>query len=439
MSEKVQLVCRGCEARLSMPGTPDQLANRKVRCPKCQMKFVARPEMIQVVSAESAQPVKSTAAPVKRKPPKPAEEVFDDVENFDDVEILEDEEDEFVETMRTSARPKRSAKRDADLDDLPTPAKKKKKKKSKPAPERSYGTAVVLWTLGGIAGGIVGGGIWGLVAHLTGYSLGFLSILIGTTVGIGVRLGAAQYEGLFPALTAVGLTLIAVFVSKLTLNYTLFADELPGFGNAAAQVAALSQEELIGEYIDEVVAPEYRQQGKPVENPRIEDEDFEDFSTKGMYDPAIWTDAEARWKALPLQEQAVFQQNLTDSRMGIDRESLILHIAEKEIRPEFEQAGKSAKWTEAELDANDYESEFKPEALQEAEKRFGAKTPEQLSALKESLRADQAVAEEAVRGIMVGFVLLFTLLSFLWPSNLICLILACISAYQIGNYDGVTT
>lgn len=445
MSDKVQIICRGCDAKLSMPGTLEDIVNRKVRCPKCQMKFVARPEMVRVVTAaevtKSAKPA-AASTPAKRKAPKPAEEIFDDGDDFDDVEILEDDEDELPAAPRTSSsRSKRASPRD-ELDDLPAPTKKKKKKKSKPASERSFGTAVLLWTLGGILGGLIGGGVWGGVAYSTGYHVGFLSILIGTTVGIGVRLGAAQYEGLMPALTAVGLTLIAVFISKFTLNYTIFADDLPGFGgNPGDHIAAMSEEDIIGKYIDEVVGPEYRKQGKAVENPRWEeDEDFDDFSTKAMYDPALWTDAETRWKAMPPQEQAAFRQNIIDRDLGIDRKSLIAHVAEKEIKPEFEQAGKPVMLTEAEIDAmEDFETEFKPEVMTEAETRFDAKSPEQKTALIESIRAEQTVAAETAKGIMLGFVLIYTVLSFLWPSNLICLILACISAYQIGNYDGITT
>lgn len=444
MSDKIQIVCRGCEATLAMPGTPEQVANRKIRCPKCQTKFIARPEMIRVVnSAVVSESTKSAApAPAKRKPARPAEEIFDDDDPFDDVDIIE-EDDELPETPPTrSSRSKRSSKRDEEeLDELPTPTKKKKKKsKSKPAPERSFGTAVLLWTVGGILGGFLGGGLWWVIAYSTGWNVWYLSVLTGTAVGIGVRLGAAQYEGWMPATTAVVLTLFAVFLSKLTLNYTVFYDEMPGMNVLdGARVAAMSQEELVAEYAHEVVAPEYRKQGKPVDHPQIEDEDYEDYSAKGMYHPDLWAEAETRWKAMPEPEQAAFKQNLADRDMGIDRKSLIHHVAEHEIKPEFERANKPVMLTEAELDAVEWESEFKPEVVQEAEKRFETKTPEERALLVASIRGEHEVATKAAAGVMIAFVLLYTCLSFLWPGNLICLVLACISAYQIGNYDGVTT
>ncbi len=441
MSDKVHIICRGCEAKLAMVGTPDQLVNRKVRCPKCQMKFIARPEMI--LAAAPAVVNEAPPVPTKRKPARPAEEILDDIEEFDDVDILDDQEDELPAVSRTkSSKSRRAAQRDEldELADLPAPVKKKKKKKEKPVPVRSFGTAVLLWTLGGIVGGFLGGGLWWSAAYFTGFNVWYLSVLTGTVVGIGVRLGAAQYEGWMPATTAVVITLFAVFISKLTLNYTVYYGEMPGWNALnGVHVAAMSQDELVAEYIAEVVGPEYRKQGKPVDHPNLEDDEYEDYSEKGMYHPAIWTDAETRWKAMPPAEQAAFKQNLIDRDMGIDRKSLIVRVAEKEVQPEYERAGKPVMLTEAEMDATEWETEFKPEVMAEAEKRFDAKTPEERAVLIASIRGEQEVAVQAAEGVMLFVVLIYTILSFVWPGNAICLILACVSAYQIGNYDGVTT
>lgn len=447
MSDKVQIVCRGCEAKLAVPGTADELVNRKVRCPKCQMKFIARPELIRVVTAATVpeDSAKTAASPPKKKPLRVAEEVVDD---GSDLEFLDDDEDElFAASPVSPSRGKRSSKskRDEDddeFDDLPTPAKKKKKKtKSKPAPVRSFGAAVCLWTLGGIVGGFVGGGLWWVIAYSTGVNVWYLSVLTGTAVGAGVRLGAAQYEGWMPATTAVFITLFAVFISKWTLNYTLYYGEMPGLNALnGAHIKAMSEEDLVAQYVMEVVAPEYRKAGKPVDHPRANDENYEDYSTKGEYHPDLWADAEKRWRAMSPADQAAFKQNLIDRDLGIDRQSLIHHVADKEIKPEFERDGKPALFTEAEMEAmEDLESEYRPEVIAEATARLDAKTPEQRAALMESIRAEHQISAKAEAGIMFFMVLLFTCLSFLWPSNLICLIIACVSAYQIGNYDGVTS
>lgn len=441
MTDKVQIVCRGCNAKLAMVGTPDQIVNRKVRCPKCQMKFIARPEMISVATTAAVSPPVKLTAPTaaKPKPARPAEEIFDDVEDYDDVEVFDEEDDELPAAPRTSStRPKRSSQRD-ELDELPAPAKKKKKKKSKPAPSRSFGTAVMLWTLGGIAGGFLGGGLWWVIAYATGWNVWYLSVLTGTFVGAGVRLGAAQYEGWMPAVTAVVIAIVAIFLSKFTLNYTVYFDDMPGLGGSMSHVASLAEEDVLVDFATTVVGEEYRKQGKPIEHPRLDEEDFDDYSEKGMLNPELWKEAETRWKAMPPQEQAAYRQNMVDRNLGIDRKSLIHHVAENEVKPEFTQAGKPVMLTEAELDAIDFETEFKPEVMQEAEARLDAKTPEQKAAIIATIRTQHETAEKAIAGLAFVVVLVGTILSFLWPSNLIALILACISAYQIGNYDGVTT
>lgn len=445
MSDKVQIVCKGCEATLAMPGTPDDLINRKVRCPKCQMKFVARPEMIRVVSATKTSD--SAKSPVTRKP-RVAEEVLDDVE------LLDEDDDELPDIPPPrSSKSKRAAKdvEDDDFDDLPISPKKlkdsKPKKKVKKAPTRSFGTAVILWTLGGIVGGFVGGGIWWVVAYGTGWNVWYLSVLTGTAVGAGVRLGAAQYEGWAPATTAVLITLMAIFFSRLTLNYTVYADSIGGgvgLGEAATvnRINSMSEEEMISAYASKVVQAEFRKQGKPVEHPRLKDEDYDwDIDDgKAYYHPDLWKEAETRWRAMSAQEQAAYRQNMIDGEMGVDRESLIWGIVENDLRPEFARENKTVMLTEAEMEANGYEQRFTEEALQEAAKRLDAKTPEEKLAMIEAIKAERNAGDRALAGgLQIVIVFAFTVLETFMPGTLICMILACISAYQIGNYDGVTT
>ncbi len=429
MSGTVQIECVECGATLAMKAAPEELANRKVRCPKCQTKFVARPAMIRVVKP------KESASPTRSKPtkPEPADE-WD--EALQDAVEIDDDDDDFSEPQPLPSRSRRPAKRQVAEEVADAPRKKKSKKKSRPPAERTFGMAVLLWTGGGIIGGLLGGGLWGLVAYSTGWHVGFLSILIGTFVGIGVRLGAAQYEGWMPGVTGVLITLLAVFLSNLTLNLTLFYDDwMPDRGGTAA----MSREELVAAYAEEVVAPEFRTAGKPVEHPQLDDEDYEDYSTKGMYDPAFWTEAEKRWNALPPQEQAAFMQQVDDRQHGVDRDSLIHHLAEHEVEPEFKQANKPTRMAEAEFDESDADTDILPDVLQEATRRLDAKSPAERQLLVNSLRSKQAVEMQAAKNLMFTIVLIFTALSLLWPSTLICLIIACVSAYQIGNYDGVTS
>lgn len=442
MSDKVQIVCKGCEAVLAMPGTADDIVNRKVRCPKCQMKFVARPEMVRTVSAmksSDTEKLPSKTSPV-RKPSRVAEEIVDDVEILED----DDELPEFPAPKSSrSKRPSKPADDDDDFDDLPMSPKKKKdskpKKKVKKAPTRSFGAAVVLWTLGGIVGGIVGGGLWWGIAYATGYNVWYLSVLTGTFVGAGVRLGAAQYEGWMPATTAVVIALFAIFLSKFTLNYTVYFDEMPGLGGNAGRAVRMSEEEVLAEYATVIVGEEYRKQGKSVEHPNLDADEFDDYTPKGMLNPELWKEAETRWKALPATEQAAFRQEIDDRALGIDRKSLIFKIASEQVAPEFEKVNKPVHMTPEEFAVAHVDEGYNRDVMQEAEKRFDGLSPEQKNAMIAQIRSEHQTAEKTFAGIAFFIVLIGTILSFLWPGNLICLILACISAWQIGNYDGVTT
>ena len=125
--------------------------------------------------------------------------------------------------------------------------------------------------------------------------------------------------------------------------------------------------------------------------------------------------------------------------MGIDRKSLINKIAREQVAPEFEKANKPVHMTPEEFAVAQDDEGYNRDVMQAAEQRFEALPPDQKTAMIEQVRSEHQIAEKAIAGLAFFVVLIGTILSFLWPGNLICLILACISAWQIGNYDGVTT
>src|SRR5207344_649248 len=68
----------------------------------------------------------------------------------------------------------------------------------------------------GAVGGLIATGIWGGVIALTGWESGYIAILVGTCVGVGVRVGASRWDyGWGPAITAAVIAVAALVVGKV--------------------------------------------------------------------------------------------------------------------------------------------------------------------------------------------------------------------------------
>lgn len=406
MSVTVHVRCPACDSVLKMQARPEALAGKAVRCPQCEHKFPVAAEDIRVV-----QP--SAARPRQREAPKA-------------------EDSEELPELAPSPRARQAAARRAEKQ-APTPKKKQKKRRTAAVGERTYGTAVLLWTTFGLAAGVVSVGVWCLVGMFSGYSLGFLAIAVGALVGVAVRFGAGPHEGVFPGLTAVLISVASIVVSRVLLTMLVFGHEwLPHAGAAAAT----TEQDVIAHVAHQVVIPEFRQQGKPFALPEtaMEAESFpENPQPKDYHLPEVWAEAERRWRSWTPEEQAAFRQRMQDEEDGVDRESLIARVLDQEVAPAFTQQGKPIYNPNPADDDGSMKGQYAPEAWQEAERRWDAQTPAQQQAAISQVRAEAAEAEQVARHVGTLALFVIGIVSCFFPLNLVWMVLAGIMAYRLGS------
>ncbi len=68
--------------------------------------------------------------------------------------------------------------------------------------------------IGGMIGGLIGAGIWAGITYATNYEIGWIAWGVGFLVGVGVRMGAQEWDGAAPGILAVVLALLAVVGGK---------------------------------------------------------------------------------------------------------------------------------------------------------------------------------------------------------------------------------
>lgn len=406
MPGQTQLDCPECGATLRLKVSAAEVAGKSVRCPQCQAKFTA-----------PAAQATSTGARRQR--------------------AADPDDDELPE-----APPSR--KRTSPPAPPPLPTRKKKPKIADDAfdtragrrkgEERPLGTAFLLWTALGIVGALLGLVLWVSITYATHRGFGFLAIVVGCLVGVGVRLGAREHEGWMPGLTALFLALSTIFCGYVSVTYLLFDDSMPG---VLGGMELSSDEEIIGEIAFREVMPEFQQAGKPFE---LTDEQFDklpdDYTTKDEHLPAVWTEAEQRWKGLTPEQKAAKKQEILDARMGLDRDSMIANIIVKDVEKEFTAQGKPVYAT----DVTEYmgvASGYHPDAWAEGVKRWEALTPEQQAAAQASARQQYQQAEQAMQQVFTPFMFVFQLLVNFGLTGFVYCLIAGIVAYRVGSTSAI--
>jgi len=172
---------------------------------------------------------------------------------------------------------------------------------------------VLKMAVGGAIAGLIGAAIWAAIGYFTGLEIGWIAWGIGMLVGIGVRVVGSQEiasfdktqrkmvrsrvgaEGPLPGMVAAVLAVVSVLAGKYALVHLFLS------APAASLEDYLEDETMISSIADEVVF-EHESQGRAVSWPAGVSP--EDAYERADYPPAIWTEAESRWNALPKEERA---------------------------------------------------------------------------------------------------------------------------------------
>jgi len=227
--------------------------------------------------------------------------------------------------------------------------------------------------IGGAIGGAVGAGIWAAVGYFSGAEVGWVAWGIGLLAGLGAAIGNAGRGGTVAGGTAAILALASVLAGKWLVaaayaHDAFDADELaisyvadvmvwerldaggvvptvaPGDGSSVADyypddiwakavaqweatdesqrrrlraVPALANPDWVLSWIADQVVAEHMREGRELAWP--EGATVENGVREADYPPDVWREAEARWAAMPADEQAAFEASVFETaRRNLD-------------------------------------------------------------------------------------------------------------------------
>ena len=150
--------------------------------------------------------------------------------------------------------------------------------------------------VGGLIGAAIGGAIWVAVGYFTQYEVGWIAWGIGAIVGLGVRVGGQETDGLAPGALAVLIAILAIVASKYLVVSMLVDQEIP----VASFSVEADAEMMISREADRI-EEEYEAAGKEVKQPEGAEDD--DTPLPDRYPKEIWKEATKRWNAIPPEEQ----------------------------------------------------------------------------------------------------------------------------------------
>ncbi len=152
--------------------------------------------------------------------------------------------------------------------------------------------------VGGLIGAAIGGAIWVAVGYFTQYEVGWIAWGIGAIVGLGVRIGGQETDGLAPGALAVLIAVLAIVASKYLVVSMLVDREIP----IASFSVEADGEMMISREADKIVE-EYETAKKKVKWPKDAEDD--DTPLPERYPKEIWKEATKRWNAVPPEEQKI--------------------------------------------------------------------------------------------------------------------------------------
>lgn len=293
MPEPIVCVCSNCDARLKLKDST--AVGKKIRCPKCQEPF----EVVPVAQARSVSNNPSTKASKTSKPkPPPAED--DWLDDLGESDAIDDSEENLPPVVKKKKK-------------ATVPQEIRERKRSEEGREMSLPVHYLLMGVTGLLGGLIGASIWAALIYFTGVEIGYVAILVGAAAGIGVRLGASQWDyGMGPGLLAVAVAIVALVGGKVVGGKMYVKAEL---ADMQIEMFAFTHDNyLIADFAEELL--EKHPEGQPLSEPEI-GEDFEgEFGPEQVprsYPKEIWDQALERWNGMTEAER----QKLRDDRKQI--------------------------------------------------------------------------------------------------------------------------
>jgi hypothetical protein len=152
------------------------------------------------------------------------------------------------------------------------------------------------WCIAAAVGGLIGASVWAGITYFTGYEIGWIAWGVGFVVGLAVRIGAGEANGVGPGVVAVIGAVAALLAGKYAAVHLLVGNEL-----AAGSAVTISAENMQMGMAYEVVE-EMEGQGKKLSWPPGQSVEIVEMPTH--FPSEVWAEAQKRWNAFPPEEQA---------------------------------------------------------------------------------------------------------------------------------------
>lgn len=159
--------------------------------------------------------------------------------------------------------------------------------------------------IGGLIGGVIGAAIWAAIVHFTHYEVGIVAWGIGVLVGFGTALLAGNSVSPVTGVAAAAIALCSIAGGKYAVVH-MIAGKVKT--DIHSQISIGEEQALVG--IADQLAEEAEKSGKRLEWPKGMNR--EEASEEADFPPALWTDAKARWAAMPPADQESYKKALAD-------------------------------------------------------------------------------------------------------------------------------
>ncbi len=159
--------------------------------------------------------------------------------------------------------------------------------------------------IGGLIGGAIGAAIWAAIAHFTNRELGIVAWGVGVLVGMGTAMFAGNSVSPLTGAAAALIALGSIAGGKFAVVHAI-AGKVKS--DIHAKVVIGEDQAIVG--IADQLAEEAETAGKKLEWPKGMNR--EEASQQQDFPPALWTDAKARWTAMPAADQESYKKALAD-------------------------------------------------------------------------------------------------------------------------------
>jgi hypothetical protein len=159
--------------------------------------------------------------------------------------------------------------------------------------------------IGGLIGGVIGAAIWAAIAHFTNRELGIVAWGVGVLVGMGTAMCAGNSVSPLTGAAAALIALGSISGGKFAVVHSI-AGKVKS--DIHAKIVIGEDQAIVG--IADQLAEETETAGKKLEWPKGMNR--EEASEQQDFPPALWTDAKARWTAMPAADQESYKKALAD-------------------------------------------------------------------------------------------------------------------------------